>query len=501
MRDAIKGQQNIGKQNFVDGGLSITNLRKKIKETFSGSLNDNWIVTKNSGNAMAAPALASGILTLSTGTTAGDWYELISRETFVVPFRVQFACQTPVRVANTHYIVELVSVDESQAEGDINSNPNYQAPNELSRAAWNFGGTISTTATNAVYESCNSGLAPTVSSLQTLGISIASLYGIFELEAKSEETLFALRQANTGGGKINEFVSHSASVDPWSTYKIRIRIANLAAWKPVTNGISGTGGVIQLTVTAHGYATSNKVWVDGLSAAPTGFPSNGGYGGSIIGGQSGARGIYDGNNLGNAQGVNVVQSAVRGIYTVTVVDANTIELQGTSFHGSYIAGTGRVALAAAPASNQAFKLAFVDVVDYFDAISEGRGGLLAEESLPVLSQASQINQSYNDSTTNLGISATFTGTSRDFGAVTGLQNFKTFSAVAFSDQASAATNGFRIEASNDNTTWRTVAQTALVANTPSVLSVPITTRYYRVVVVNGGVAQTQFLLTSSASKL
>jgi hypothetical protein len=98
---------------------------------------------------------------------------------------------------------------------------------------------------------------------------------------------------------------------------------------------------------------------------------------------------------------------------------------------------------------------------------------------------------YTDTATNLGISATFTGTSRDGGSTAA---YRKFCAIAFADQAGT----FRIEMSTDNTNWRRATpDTAVVANTPVQLEVPVTARYHRVVYTNGAVAQTQFMINSA----
>jgi hypothetical protein len=66
--------------------------------------------------------------------------------------------------------------------------------------------------------------------------------------------------------------------------------------------------------------------------------------------------------------------------------------------------------------------------------------------------------------------------------------------MAFADQAGI----IRIESSNDNVTWRrNTADVTVAANTAVVLSVPVTTRYYRVVYVNGATIQTAFMLNTS----
>jgi hypothetical protein len=102
---------------------------------------------------------------------------------------------------------------------------------------------------------------------------------------------------------------------------------------------------------------------------------------------------------------------------------------------------------------------------------------------------------YTDSSTNLGVSATFTGTSRDAGATPA---YNKFIVNAVADQAGTV----RVEKSTDNATWRrATADIAVAVNVPQQLEVLVTARYHRVVYVNGGVAQTQFSLTSAYHRI
>lgn len=102
---------------------------------------------------------------------------------------------------------------------------------------------------------------------------------------------------------------------------------------------------------------------------------------------------------------------------------------------------------------------------------------------------------WNDSTTALGASATFTGPSRDCGTAAGTQGvYSSFNAFARSDQAGTV----RIEGSANGTVWGALtSDIALAANTPTILTVPVMTRFHRVVVVNGATAQTAFACNSS----
>lgn len=101
---------------------------------------------------------------------------------------------------------------------------------------------------------------------------------------------------------------------------------------------------------------------------------------------------------------------------------------------------------------------------------------------------------YTDSSTNLTASGVFTGTARDGGSGPA---FNKFVANVWADQAGV----LQIQKSTDNVTWRTSHTANVTANQPVELLALVTTRYYRVVYTNGGVAQTQFLLTSAYHKI
>lgn len=109
--------------------------------------------------------------------------------------------------------------------------------------------------------------------------------------------------------------------------------------------------------------------------------------------------------------------------------------------------------------------------------------------------ASADNIFYNDSSTAQAASATLTGSSRDVGAAASANHrYSAFNVMAFADQAGT----LRIEVSNDNSTWRrATADTAVAANTPVIMSIPVMTRYHRAVYVNGATAQGAFMLNTS----
>lgn len=102
---------------------------------------------------------------------------------------------------------------------------------------------------------------------------------------------------------------------------------------------------------------------------------------------------------------------------------------------------------------------------------------------------------YTDTTTNLGSGATFTGTSRDGGSTA---VYRKFYATIFTDKAGTV----RLERSTDNTNWfRSTSDTTAAAGAVVRLESDVTTRYNRVVHVNGADAQTSFMITSGYARV
>lgn len=446
----------------TNGGESLTvdSVAMAWQAPFSGALSDKFDVTTSSGTTAS---LSNGVITLASGTTAGGYAELLSKDVFTFPLRLVFGVQSgATRQANTHHYIELVSVDSTGAIDEKNS------------VSWDIGGAATTTVTQGVYETQAGGLAPLVSSAVTT--TTTATYATFEIEPSMDEVWWYTRTLEGATGRAANFVRQQRLPDINGQYKLRVRSMNHAAWKSVSGAVAGTGNAIRLTVTAHGYATSNVVWVESMN------------------------------------GVTNAGAMVRGNYTVTVVDANTIELQGTTFAGTYVTGSGRVALAAAPAAIS-LQFNFITLLESNELaveVTSGRGSAISGQSIPValtaalpagtasIGAVSNLdNVFYNDSTTALGASATFTGTGRDSGATAGT-NHKTgtFTAYALADQAGT----LRIEQSNDNTTWRrSTVDTAVAANTPVFLTTVVVTRYHRVVFVNGATAQGSFCVNSAFS--
>jgi hypothetical protein len=139
----------------------------------------------------------------------------------------------------------------------------------------------------------------------------------------------------------------------------------------------------------------------------------------------------------------------------------------------------------------------------YSGINFGANMQLSGNAVPAISSASASsptnvpsvgtlgNLSYAESTTALGASSVFTGSSH------ATPVWATYFNVTFwADQASA-TNGAEIDCSLDNTTFRTMPATTLAASTMSIISVPASCPYYRVKLANGTTAQGNLQISSS----
>lgn len=360
-----------------DDMLKVKSVQKKFRDSFGGVSLDatKWDSVIGTGGAIS---VASGVVTIGSGTTANSQTYIQTKETFTIPFRVSLGFTMSQRIANQTFIVEAISVDPTTLE-----------PDNKHCAAFLFDGTVVTT---GKYRVQNNGLTPLDSADVTLPTTASG--SVYELEPFADECWFHGGVLDATSGRSNSYRRHRQIPDPNAIYKIRLRWLN-GATAPASN----TNAVVQY-VACQDYAE--------LTAEITA-----GRGQTVAG-----------------QAIGV---AVTSMPTTTVV------------------GT--------------------------------------------LSVIAQDNVFYNESVANQAASATVTGTSRDVGVtVTTMHRYSKFNAFAFADQAGT----MRIEMSNDNATWRrATADTAVAANTPVFLSVPVMTRYHRVVYVNGAAAQTAFMLNTS----
>lgn len=150
--------------------------------------------------------------------------------------------------------------------------------------------------------------------------------------------------------------------------------------------------------------------------------------------------------------------------------------------------------AGVPASSSTATMQFISCQDYAELTAEitaGRGQVVAGQAVGVAvvsmptTNVTLLNTPavYADTTANLVANATFTGTSRDAGS--------TIQYSAFATNAISPTAGtLQIQMSSDNTNWYVAEQSTITANVPATIRAVVTARYYRVVFINGAVAQT-----------
>lgn len=122
-------------------------------------------------------------------------------------------------------------------------------------------------------------------------------------------------------------------------------------------------------------------------------------------------------------------------------------------------------------------------------IFSGRGAHLLHNAVPIIGSTRNFIVFYTDSTTPLSAGATFNGTARN---LLNPGQSGTFRACATADQAGT----LNIQQSRDGSTWRTIATTAVAANTTATLEAPVFMQQLRVQYVNGAIAQGSFELTS-----
>jgi hypothetical protein len=170
---------------------------------------------------------------------------------------------------------------------------------------------------------------------------------VLEIEPTNDECWFHGRQIDTTAARSNSYVRHQQIPEPNALYRFRIRVRN----RQFINGISAVAnngsGLVRITRAAHGFATNDVVTVADVSGVP---------------------------------GAN-------GTFTITVIDANSFDLVGSTFSGAYLnTGWASVSRNLAPASSTDVKVQFVTIADYAELTTEitaGRGQSVAGQGLGV----------------------------------------------------------------------------------------------------------------------
>lgn len=201
----------------------VGSIEKKFRDSFTeASLNAaKWDVSNPSG----AISLAAGTLVFGSGVAANGENWIMTKETFLVPFRISFNLMLSQRIANQSFIVEAVSVD-----------PITGAPDGVSSCAWVFDGT---NAVRGKYRVQNGSLAP-LDSAASVTVTSADGSGHFEIEPFADETWFHCTVMDSAAGRSNSYRRHQQIPDPNAIYKIRLRWLNAA-----TAPASSTNAVLQ----------------------------------------------------------------------------------------------------------------------------------------------------------------------------------------------------------------------------------------------------------------
>lgn len=181
---------------------------------------------------------------------------------------------------------------------------------------------------------------------------------------------------------------------------------------------------------------------------------------------------------------------------VVLTDPATGDLLGTAANPLVVSsagsGTGDIAVHGVDATGAAPTADPVYVAG-LDANGQVRPLKLAADGT-VESAVANRAMFWPETTTPLGASASFNGAQRDAGATSpGPVAFAYFNGFFLADQTGTAS----LQCSDDGSTWSTCATDVLAAATPLILQVPVTARYHRVVLANGGTPQGSVFVRSA----
>ena len=68
----------------LDDMFKVKSIQKKFRDSWTRPLTDLWDVTISGGSTAS---VSGGVLTIGSGTVAGGYVELLTKETFTIPFR------------------------------------------------------------------------------------------------------------------------------------------------------------------------------------------------------------------------------------------------------------------------------------------------------------------------------------------------------------------------------------------------------------------------------
>lgn len=192
----------------IDDMYKIKTMQKKFRDEFPSPSIDltKWDVTVGNGMVVST----SNKLVITTGTMVDQMSFLLSKETFTIPFKINFNLILSQRIINQSLYIGAVSVD-----------PETGIPDNKSNLSFLFDGT---SATGLKYISGSNGVASMGAA--TVTQSTASGNGIFEIEPFCDEVWFHTKTLNSATQRTNSLLNQLNVPDPNAVYKIFIRIIN-----------------------------------------------------------------------------------------------------------------------------------------------------------------------------------------------------------------------------------------------------------------------------------
>ena len=206
------------------GATLVQTVSAKFRESFPGSaVRDGvWDTSVGTGGSIS---VASGQLTMASGTTADSVTSITGKQSFTVPFRFSVGLTLSQRIANQTFFVEVVSIG------------NDGLPDGLNQAAWVFDGT---SATQAKYQVQVDGLAALTSSAVTVVTTAGTT--LFEIEPFADECWWHSTAVDSTGNRANSYRRQLRSPDPNALYEVRLRWVNGS-----TAPASSTNAVVSFT--------------------------------------------------------------------------------------------------------------------------------------------------------------------------------------------------------------------------------------------------------------
>lgn len=328
-----------GAYDPVDDMMKIKTSQKKWRGCFSDATGIDpakWeLVAQETGTSYA---VSGGVLQVTMGTTANSAFEILSKEMFTIPMRVLIGFKLSQRIIQQGFWIELVSVD-----------PDSGVPDGKNSVGWYIDGT---TATQARMFSSYGGLERWLSTVAT--VTTTANMVLFDLETYVDQIWWHSRVMDANAARSTAAVRDQQVPDQNGFYKLRLRAEN-TQYQPILN-VTNNGGLIRCNVTAHGFATSNSVTIAGV------------------------KGVTNAN----------------GTWTITVIDANNFDLQGSTFAGAFYNGGNTIPGVAAhgsvkrnsiaPATSTVWEIQTVFVNDYSELTTEvtaGRGSTAPGQSMSV----------------------------------------------------------------------------------------------------------------------